>query len=108
MSSLPARRLTTACIALVTVAALVFTWGLAAPHPSMVELTAAVIAVCSGVLFPLVILRLTGTVAAYLLVPRDRVGFRVQPTALDTDAGIDHLNGTPTRLSERFPPRLKG
>ncbi|MFD8235483.1 aminotransferase class I/II-fold pyridoxal phosphate-dependent enzyme [Streptomyces sp. NPDC059696] len=48
------------------------------------------------------------TLAAYPLVPRDRVGFRVQLTALNSDADIDHLNATMTRLSERFPLRLKG
>ncbi|MFG3275812.1 aminotransferase class I/II-fold pyridoxal phosphate-dependent enzyme [Streptomyces luteogriseus] len=48
------------------------------------------------------------TLASYPLVPRDRVGFRVQLTALNSDDDIDHLNGTLTRLSERFPLRLKG
>ncbi|MGW0613199.1 aminotransferase class I/II-fold pyridoxal phosphate-dependent enzyme [Streptomyces sp. NPDC002788] len=48
------------------------------------------------------------TLAAYPLVPRDRVGFRVQLTALNSDEDIDHLNGTLSRLSERFPLRLKG
>ncbi|MFJ7333221.1 aminotransferase class I/II-fold pyridoxal phosphate-dependent enzyme [Streptomyces sp. NPDC101110] len=48
------------------------------------------------------------TLAAYPLVPRDRVGFRVQLTALNSDEDIDHLNATMTRLSERFPLRLKG
>ncbi|MFF6918113.1 aminotransferase class I/II-fold pyridoxal phosphate-dependent enzyme [Streptomyces sp. NPDC012466] len=48
------------------------------------------------------------TLAAYPLVPRDRVGFRVQLTALNSDDDIDHLNGTLDRLSERFPLRLKG
>ncbi|MFC9686510.1 hypothetical protein [Streptomyces sp. NPDC056948] len=48
------------------------------------------------------------TLAAHPLVPRDRVGFRVQLTALHSDADIDHLDGTLTRLSERFPLRLKG
>ncbi|MFH9011954.1 aminotransferase class I/II-fold pyridoxal phosphate-dependent enzyme [Streptomyces sp. NPDC017943] len=48
------------------------------------------------------------TLAAYPLVPRDRVGFRVQLTALNSDEDIDHLNGTLTRLSERFPLRMKG
>ncbi|MFH8498536.1 aminotransferase class I/II-fold pyridoxal phosphate-dependent enzyme [Streptomyces coeruleorubidus] len=46
--------------------------------------------------------------AAYPLVPRDRVGFRIQLTALSSDDDIDRLNGTLTRLSERFPLRLKG
>ncbi|WDV49213.1 aminotransferase class I/II-fold pyridoxal phosphate-dependent enzyme [Streptomyces coeruleorubidus] len=48
------------------------------------------------------------TLAAYPLVPRDRVGFRIQLTALNSDDDIDRLNGTLTRLSERFPLRLKG
>nr|WP_306933645.1 aminotransferase class I/II-fold pyridoxal phosphate-dependent enzyme [Streptomyces luteogriseus] len=48
------------------------------------------------------------TLAAYPLVPRDRVGFRVQLTALNSDEDIEHLNGTLTRLSDRFPLRLKG
>ncbi|MGW0908945.1 aminotransferase class I/II-fold pyridoxal phosphate-dependent enzyme [Streptomyces sp. NPDC002853] len=45
------------------------------------------------------------TLAAYPLVPRDRVGFRVQLTALNSDDDIDRLNTTLTRLSERFPLR---
>ncbi|MGW7070502.1 aminotransferase class I/II-fold pyridoxal phosphate-dependent enzyme [Streptomyces sp. NPDC054855] len=45
------------------------------------------------------------TLAAYPLVPRDRVGFRVQLTALNSDADIDRLNTALTRLSERFPLR---
>lgn len=48
------------------------------------------------------------TLAAYPLVPRDRVGFRIQLTALNSDDDIDRLNGTLTRLSERFPLRPKG
>ncbi|CAL9353742.1 aminotransferase class I/II-fold pyridoxal phosphate-dependent enzyme [Streptomyces sp. enrichment culture] len=48
------------------------------------------------------------TLAAYPLVPRDRVGFRVQLTALNSDEDIERLNGTLTRLSERFPLRMKG
>ncbi|CAL9358884.1 8-amino-7-oxononanoate synthase [Streptomyces sp. enrichment culture] len=48
------------------------------------------------------------TLAAYPLVPRDRVGFRIQLTALHSDEDIDRLNGTMTRLSERFPLRRKG
>ncbi|MGW6472246.1 aminotransferase class I/II-fold pyridoxal phosphate-dependent enzyme [Streptomyces nigra] len=47
------------------------------------------------------------TVAAYPLVPRDRVGFRVQLTALHTDEDIDRLNDVLTRLSARFPLRPK-
>ncbi|WP_128378232.1 aminotransferase class I/II-fold pyridoxal phosphate-dependent enzyme [Streptomyces cavernae] len=48
------------------------------------------------------------TLAAYPLVPRDRVGFRVQITALNSDDDIDRLNDTLTRLSARFPLRKKG
>ncbi|NLU66144.1 aminotransferase class I/II-fold pyridoxal phosphate-dependent enzyme [Streptomyces sp. HNM0574] len=43
------------------------------------------------------------TLAAYPLVPRDRVGFRVQLTALNTDADIDRLNTAVTALCDRFP-----
>ncbi|MET7456754.1 aminotransferase class I/II-fold pyridoxal phosphate-dependent enzyme [Streptomyces sp. NPDC005574] len=43
------------------------------------------------------------TLAAYPLVPRDRVGFRVQLTALNSDEDIDRLNEALTALSERFP-----
>ncbi|MFI7413330.1 aminotransferase class I/II-fold pyridoxal phosphate-dependent enzyme [Streptomyces sp. NPDC049627] len=43
------------------------------------------------------------TLAAYPLVPRDRVGFRIQITALNSDADIDRLTATLTRLSARFP-----
>ncbi len=42
------------------------------------------------------------TLAAYPLVPRDRVGFRVQITALNSDEDIDRLNTTLTALCERF------
>ncbi|MEW1927627.1 aminotransferase class I/II-fold pyridoxal phosphate-dependent enzyme [Streptomyces sp. NPDC088360] len=45
------------------------------------------------------------TLAAYPLVPRDRVGFRAQLTALNSDEDIDRLNAALTRLSERFPLR---
>ncbi|MFE1440308.1 aminotransferase class I/II-fold pyridoxal phosphate-dependent enzyme [Streptomyces sp. NPDC058739] len=45
------------------------------------------------------------TLAAYPLVPRDRVGFRIQVTALNSDSDIERLNGTLTRLAERFPLR---
>ncbi|MCD9877710.1 aminotransferase class I/II-fold pyridoxal phosphate-dependent enzyme [Streptomyces guryensis] len=47
------------------------------------------------------------TLAAYPLVPRDRVGFRVQITALNSDDDIERLNGTLTRLAARFPLRAK-
>ncbi|WP_406840140.1 aminotransferase class I/II-fold pyridoxal phosphate-dependent enzyme [Streptomyces sp. AHU1] len=45
------------------------------------------------------------TLAAYPLVPRDRVGFRVQLTALNSDEDIERLNDTLTRLAERYPLR---
>ncbi|MFJ4569536.1 hypothetical protein ACIP4U_39010 [Streptomyces caelestis] len=48
------------------------------------------------------------TLAACPLVPRDRMGFRVQLSALNSDDDIDGLNRALTRLSERFPLRLKG
>ncbi|MER6671897.1 aminotransferase class I/II-fold pyridoxal phosphate-dependent enzyme [Streptomyces sp. NPDC000983] len=47
------------------------------------------------------------TLAAYPLVPRDRVGFRVQLTALNSDEDIDRLNGTLTRLAQRYPLRRR-
>ncbi|MFC4472681.1 aminotransferase class I/II-fold pyridoxal phosphate-dependent enzyme [Streptomyces xiangluensis] len=43
------------------------------------------------------------TLAAYPLVPRDQVGFRVQITARNTDDEIDRLNAVLTSLAERFP-----
>jgi 8-amino-7-oxononanoate synthase len=43
------------------------------------------------------------TLAAYPLVPRSEVGFRIQVTAANTDAEIDHLNSTLVELAERFP-----
>ncbi|MER6784047.1 aminotransferase class I/II-fold pyridoxal phosphate-dependent enzyme [Streptomyces sp. NPDC000658] len=42
------------------------------------------------------------TLAAYPLVPRDRVGFRIQLTALNSDEDVDRLNDTLTRLTERY------
>jgi 8-amino-7-oxononanoate synthase len=42
------------------------------------------------------------TLAAYPLVPRDQVGFRVQVTAANTEAEIDELCATLTELTERF------
>ncbi|MGI5452009.1 aminotransferase class I/II-fold pyridoxal phosphate-dependent enzyme [Streptomyces sp. CA-249302] len=48
------------------------------------------------------------TLAAYPLVPRDRVGFRVQITALNSDEDIERLTGTLTRLAARFPLKPKG
>jgi 8-amino-7-oxononanoate synthase len=41
------------------------------------------------------------TLAAYPLVPRDEVGFRVQMTAANTDAEIDRLILVLTDLAER-------
>ncbi|WP_405811374.1 aminotransferase class I/II-fold pyridoxal phosphate-dependent enzyme [Streptomyces sp. NBC_00210] len=43
------------------------------------------------------------TLAAYPLVPHDRVGFRIQVTATNTDEDVDQLNETLTALSEQFP-----
>ncbi|MDT9699209.1 aminotransferase class I/II-fold pyridoxal phosphate-dependent enzyme [Streptomyces sp. P17] len=48
------------------------------------------------------------TLAAYPLVPRDRVGFRVQITALNSDEDISRLNGTLTRLAARYALRPRG
>ncbi|WP_348771304.1 aminotransferase class I/II-fold pyridoxal phosphate-dependent enzyme [Streptomyces sp. RKND-216] len=45
------------------------------------------------------------TLAAYPLVPRDQVGFRVQITASNTDEQIEELNATLTDLARRFPLR---
>ncbi|MFE1905768.1 aminotransferase class I/II-fold pyridoxal phosphate-dependent enzyme [Streptomyces gardneri] len=42
------------------------------------------------------------TLASYPLVPRDRVGFRIQITAANTDAEIDQLCEALTALAERF------
>ncbi|MDT9692820.1 aminotransferase class I/II-fold pyridoxal phosphate-dependent enzyme [Streptomyces sp. P9(2023)] len=42
------------------------------------------------------------TLASYPLVPRDRVGFRIQVTAPNTDEEIDQLNAALTDLSRRF------
>ncbi len=43
------------------------------------------------------------TLASYPLVPRDRVGFRVQITAANTDEEIEELCQVLTRLAGRFP-----
>jgi diguanylate cyclase (GGDEF)-like protein/PAS domain S-box-containing protein len=48
------------------------------------------------------------TLAAHPLVPRDRVGFRVQVTALNSDADIDRLCDTLTVLDERGTLRHRG
>ncbi|MGH3991514.1 MAG: aminotransferase class I/II-fold pyridoxal phosphate-dependent enzyme, partial [Pseudonocardiaceae bacterium] len=42
------------------------------------------------------------TMAAYPLVPKDEVGFRVQLTAANTDAEVDQLNAVLGELAERF------
>jgi 8-amino-7-oxononanoate synthase len=42
------------------------------------------------------------TMAAYPLVPRDKVGFRIQMTAANDDDQIDELIGVLTSLKERF------
>jgi 8-amino-7-oxononanoate synthase len=42
------------------------------------------------------------TLAAYPLVPRDQVGFRVQVTAANTDEQVDHLGVVLAELDERF------
>ncbi|MFD3532442.1 aminotransferase class I/II-fold pyridoxal phosphate-dependent enzyme [Streptomyces sp. NPDC058664] len=42
------------------------------------------------------------TLASYPLVPRDRVGFRVQITAANTDEEIEELCGVLTELAGRF------
>ncbi|MFD7321591.1 aminotransferase class I/II-fold pyridoxal phosphate-dependent enzyme [Streptomyces sp. NPDC059875] len=42
------------------------------------------------------------TLASYPLVPRDRVGFRIQVTAANTDEEIDQLNAALTDLSHYF------
>ncbi|KKZ70883.1 aminotransferase class I/II-fold pyridoxal phosphate-dependent enzyme [Streptomyces showdoensis] len=43
------------------------------------------------------------TLAGYPLVPRDRVGFRIQITAANTDEEIDQLDDALTALAQRFP-----
>jgi 8-amino-7-oxononanoate synthase len=48
------------------------------------------------------------TLAAYPLVPRSEVGFRVQVTAANTDAEIEHLNRTLAELADRFPLQQVG
>jgi len=45
------------------------------------------------------------TVAAYPLVPKDQVGFRIQVTAANTDEELDQLNATLTEFAERFEVR---
>jgi 8-amino-7-oxononanoate synthase len=45
------------------------------------------------------------TIAAYPLVPRDEVGFRVQVTAANTDAQVDALNSVLEEVADRFQLR---
>jgi 8-amino-7-oxononanoate synthase len=45
------------------------------------------------------------TIAAYPLVPRHEVGFRVQVTAANSDEEIDELNAALTELAGLFPMR---
>src|SRR3954469_19700309 len=47
------------------------------------------------------------TLAAYPLVPKDEVGFRVQLTAVNTDAEVDRLIETLEELSDRGELRLR-
>jgi 8-amino-7-oxononanoate synthase len=47
------------------------------------------------------------TMAAYPLVPKDEVGFRVQVTAANTDEEIDHLIDVLTSVRERFRLRAR-
>jgi 8-amino-7-oxononanoate synthase len=42
------------------------------------------------------------TMAAYPLVPKDEVGFRIQTTAANTDEEVDHLVEVLTSLKDRF------
>lgn len=45
------------------------------------------------------------TIAAYPLVPRDEVGFRIQLTAANTDAQVDHLVKVLEEVVDRFQLR---
>jgi 8-amino-7-oxononanoate synthase len=45
------------------------------------------------------------TIAAYPLVPHDEVGFRIQVTAANTDAQVDHLNRVLEEVADRFQLR---
>ena len=47
------------------------------------------------------------TLAAYPLVPRDQVGFRIQVTAANEDDEIEELNEALTRLAGRFELQLE-
>jgi 8-amino-7-oxononanoate synthase len=42
------------------------------------------------------------TLAAYPLVPRNEVGFRIQLTAANTDEQVSHLIGVLHELADRF------
>jgi 8-amino-7-oxononanoate synthase len=48
------------------------------------------------------------TLAAYPLVPKDEVGFRIQITAANEDDQIDELIDVLTRLAQRFPLQHAG
>ena len=45
------------------------------------------------------------TMAAYPLVPKDEVGFRIQVTAANTDEQVDHLIEVVGSLRDRFQLR---
>jgi 8-amino-7-oxononanoate synthase len=45
------------------------------------------------------------TIAAYPLVPREEVGFRIQLTAANTDAQVDRLNEVLEEMADRFQLR---
>ncbi len=47
------------------------------------------------------------TIASYPIVPKKEVGFRIQLTAANTDAEVDHLNAVLGELAERFPLRTR-
>jgi 8-amino-7-oxononanoate synthase len=47
------------------------------------------------------------TIASYPIVPKQEVGFRIQLTAANTDAEVDHLNAVLGELAERFPLRTR-
>ena len=47
------------------------------------------------------------TMAAYPLVPKDEVGFRIQVTAANTDDEITHLIDVLTAVRERFRLRSR-
>jgi 8-amino-7-oxononanoate synthase len=42
------------------------------------------------------------TLAAFPLVPKNEVGFRIQVTAANTEEEVDHLIGVLTAMRERF------